>query len=413
MCIYIFIFVQTAIGNADTTYVSSYATETDGSRSNPYRTLNEAVCVAAQGDVINLRRGAYNERLRIDRQPTIDSYGNSTAVIGQYFATQLRVLTHNVYALDENNCEKRASRFGEMVASANPPYDIVGVQEYYNALTGTFHCDDNYLLNAIQAIPPGRYLNSDNYERFNPDADIWDPDWWPPWKWVPTEWATETDGGIGIFTLHPIREFNEWEWDVIGPNNLLFAHSLHGFIFARIEIPFTSVSMDIYVVHLNSAKGNLYFDDCDQDCRRKELEQLASKISELSRSSGNPVLVMGDFNIGGPPPDTGPPGNPGYDDIISILRNPVDLWTRAHSSGKLGYTADCVENTILTDCNYRERIDYIFVLTDPSFTNSPYDIVIANPDDVRLVKWAVPSTGGHVSDHFGVEATIQIRERRP
>ena len=122
---------------------------------------------------------------------------------------------------------------------------------------------------------------------------------------------------------------------------------------------------------------------------------------------------MGDFNIRGSA--TGQ-GNCCYDDITNALArlgNVRDLWKVAHGLN-VGYTIDYTQNTTVADDNERKRYDYIFVATDPTFTNSPFDIEIANPDDVKIVRWRIGFGAlDHVSDHFGVEATIQIRERRP
>jgi hypothetical protein len=171
--------------------------------------------------------------------------------------------------------------------------------------------------------------------------------------------------------------------------------------------------IDVYVTHLYS-KGDGH-NACDQQCRYGQLQQLARGIHERSANSGNPVLVMGDFNIGGPNPTASQcNGNPGYGDIMDVLRNPRDIWLEAHPN-KSGTTH--VGKT-------PQRIDFMFVLTDPYFTNSTRQLVLRDPAAVRLVDWQMP--GYHVpamasgprwiegpfdvSDHVGIEAMLEVQQ---
>jgi endonuclease/exonuclease/phosphatase family metal-dependent hydrolase len=305
---------------------------------------------------------------------------------------RLRLLSHNVYAVDKDFCELRALGFGIHLANAGSsrgqPYDIVGLQEYYedHALDAGTVCNDSKLLRAAQST--GFYLNSSNKSLFRPRV-----------RW-------RHNGGVGVLTLHRITTVDDWRWknDQQGRTE-----AIEGFMFARIEIPGKGLAIDTYVVHLNSGRENV-------TVRKRQLQQLAARIAELSRSSGNPVIVMGDFNIGGPQPRTDPPGNPGYQDIVRILRKPSDLWLNAHpqSDPTAGYTTGC-GTSYKPACLGKERIDYIFHVTDPALTSSPYQIVVTN---VARVRWAEPPHASlakrhFVSDHFGVDATIDIRLRSP
>jgi endonuclease/exonuclease/phosphatase family metal-dependent hydrolase len=309
---------------------------------------------------------------------------------------RLLLLTHNVYGLDEELCAARARDFGWRVAHAQPAYDIVAVQEYYNVPDFDIAtCDAGPLSDSIWST--GRYRNSDNYYRFYPEV-----------SWKP-------DGGVGIFTLYPITKFDDWRWDNDAQG---FPKSAEGFIFARIRIPNAGISVDTYVVHLNSGTGR---DNYER--RRLQLMQLRSKIVELSRGSANPVIIMGDFNIGGPPSNN---GNRGYPEIRGILGYPKDLWLEAWPRNS-GSTVDCQLNSVLagSNCDYRERIDYILAVTDPALTTSRFTVTIRKRSDVSVVRWRVQRerltdlekvlAGGrdlpHVSDHFGLEATIEIRDR--
>lgn len=301
---------------------------------------------------------------------------------GQLEAT-LRLLTHNIFGTRDDSCELRARTLGRHIAHASPAYDIVGVQEYYD---NPIACDSAVFSNAIWST--NRYQAHDNYYRFYPDTDLWEPN---------------ADGGIGIFTAHPIREFDYWEWDGNKPG-LKRLNADEGFVFSRVEIPGTGLSVDVYVVHLWSD-----MDGDRREDRREQLHKVAAKISLLSRDSGNPVLVMGDFNIGGPPTFH---GHKGYDDIMRAFRTPRDVWHEFHRTGA-GYTVDCIENATKSEddasCDYQERLDYILVMTSRNFTRHPYDVVIK---DARVVRQHLPSPGQRyfVSDHYGVEATLEFRK---
>ncbi len=219
---------------------------------------------------------------------------------------ELRLLTYNVYGVDQDNCETRATRFGEIVAATGTvtgrPFDIIGLQEYYEDHFFDFGtiCNHNKLRDAARAT--GKYLNSDNTRFFRPIAN------------------NQHNGGVGLMTLHKIVSFDDWQWssDTQG-----WPKAAEGFAFARIEIPGRDLTLDVYVVHLNSGTEN-------GAARTAQLAQLADRIRALSATSGNPVFVMGDFNIGGPLPVSNPPGHPGYQEIIDVLGNPRDLWFSAN-----------------------------------------------------------------------------------
>ncbi len=299
------------------------------------------------------------------------------------------MLTHNVFGQPEDDCEKRATQLGADIAFTQPAYDIVAVQEYFDTTdAGIASCDSHHLKNAITGPPEYRYRNSDNRYLFKPTG----------------EWYQfQADGGVGIFTLHSIGQRREWEWD-----DAPYQARVQGFIFARIRIPNTPVTVDTYVVHPNSKN-----EGCDLACNESNMKQLADKISYFSRNSGNPVLVMGDFNI-----KADPEGNPEYQTIMDALHDPWDLWKKAHPN------ADPAEGDTKDKCgiveNYEcepgvggKRIDYIFIPTHSSLTSNPYEIVI---EEVRVVKWTYlpdeyPYFRHRVSDHFGLEATIEIRDR--
>jgi endonuclease/exonuclease/phosphatase family metal-dependent hydrolase len=326
----------------------------------------------------------------------------------------LRLLTYNVYGFDDdlclggpclsgsNQCEIRQTALGEAIANATPPYDVVGVQEHYDVLDfGTWTCDAKHLTNAVLSTNqfPYRLLHQPNGESV---------------VGIPSGSFTEVDGGIGIFSRHVIAEKGSWEWPW---TPWVFESPTQGFIFARIRVPGVSdnVTVDVYVLHTYGNK------ECNEACHAAELEMLAEKIHERSATSGNPVIVMGDFNIDGPPAELDAEDTISglqYETVIrEKLRSPTDLWLENHP-GDFGFTKRC--NKAIPNCwyfNYNEadptrRIDYIFVATDPYLTNSPYEVIVRNRDDVATRAVVAPAYGIHVSDHVGLEATIEIRRRQ-
>ena len=192
-------------------------------------------------------------------------------------------------------------------------------------------------------------------------------------------------------------------------SSLLALRSATGVLFARVPIDagaFGNVYIDTYVTHLHSASSLLGLRDCNRSCRRSELMELAGFIRAKSAQSGNPILVMGDFNIGGPNPTSDQcAGNHGYNDIMQELRSPRDLWLEAHPNEQ-GATHE------------GQRIDFMFVLTDPYFTNTRYELTIGDLRDVRLVKWRIPEhlalyPGRQVSDHYGIDAILHVQYGAP
>ncbi|MDB9786645.1 endonuclease/exonuclease/phosphatase family protein [Bacteriovoracaceae bacterium] len=290
---------------------------------------------------------------------------------------KLRIMTHNVYGVFGADCDNRGIVLGSHIGNTKTPYDIVGVQEYYDS---PFTCDIDNFGHSIKRS--GRYRNGNNVRRFRPKASL------------------QPNGGVGVYTLHAITQFKSWQWSNDNQGTL---EGAEGFIFSRIKLNNKNISLDVYTVHLNSGRKNVAR-------RRKQLKQLASKIKLFSATSGNPVIVMGDFNIGGSPTFR---GNDGHEDINNILKRPHDLWTEVRPITN-GFSFDCETNLTAQDqdrgCTSRMRIDYIYSITDPSLTNSPYLIKIGRQSDVDLLKLKT-ITGFHVSDHFGLFANIEIRDK--
>ena len=297
---------------------------------------------------------------------------------GALILDDIRVLAMNVYGQKgdwgDSYCEKRLKKTGEFIADANPLYNIIGLTEVhpdYSKIT----CDGNALVEGIQKN--GEYGSGKHR-----------------WGHPETSWLYY-DGGLALFST------SQFDWTPYDKHVHKFSfnpisRTTSGFIFAQIVMN-DEVTIDLYITHLHSK--NSIIADCSRNCRYQELEELAKGIHERSALSGNPVLVMGDFNIGGPNPDANNcAGNCGYSDIMSVLRNPRDLWLERSSTTVCGST------------HKEERIDYIFVMTDSFFTNSQQEIFLSGRERIQKVAWKMDD-GAPVSDHLGLSATLEIREK--
>jgi hypothetical protein len=147
-----------------------------------------------------------------------------------------------------------------------------------------------------------------------------------------------------------------------------------------------------------------------RQCHQTQLKQLAGSVA--GHRSQFPVLIAGDFNVGGPASGderlaheadpSGHPygGNPGYDFMMNYFAQPRDLWLEAHPHARDaddGFSYDAVTNHLAYDA-YRERIDYLLAPEHPVCKKSgPYDVRVRQ---MELVRWRTPE-GSEISDHCG------------
>jgi endonuclease/exonuclease/phosphatase family metal-dependent hydrolase len=274
---------------------------------------------------------------------------------------------------DRSLCAARYRAVGERIRDASPAYDIVAVEELYRS--PDLHivtCDPTPFLEALPAPggPPGALKSV----LFTP---------------VGRRWMLEADGGIGILTPHPI----------VAQETLRFAGAggpflaARGVLFARIALPERGAAVDAYVVHLSPGLSGAAE-------RRRELGEVAKFIEARSARSGNPVIVLGDFNIEGPP-RTGPE----YRAMKDALLRPRDLWLEEEHLDP-GYTYDCVENAVaaLRGCHDRARIDYLLI---PPVSGGGSHL--GRSSSVHRVEWQTDGPGPlPVSDHYGVEAFVAL-----
>jgi endonuclease/exonuclease/phosphatase family metal-dependent hydrolase len=302
---------------------------------------------------------------------------------------QLRVLTLNMYGLrypprlgwiaDRSNCSGRFSAVGARIRDADPPYDIVAIQELYRIPDlHTITCDSTDFLNALEK----------NSDRFKASQRI---------LFVPNgeKWKLEMDGGIGLITSHSIEEFDALRF--VGAGGPFLA--ARGVLYARIALTSSPVRVDTYVVHLSPGRQNARQ-------RRRELQRLAELIRAKSSASRNPVVVLGDFNIEGTPGIDGE-----YESILGILGTPRDLWREGDRSGT-GYTYDCLRNALaaMRRCTDQARIDYVWIMNNHGLNKSNYNLKLIK--HAQIIEWLTDQPNPFpVSDHYGVETFLSIEHK--
>jgi len=294
-------------------------------------------------------------------------------------AATIRVLVQNIYGRREKNCEERYRALAAHILAASPPYDIVAFNEHLRVpLDPYFSCNADVLTRAMES--DGRYAGAGKSVRHLPKAS-----------------GLNVSGGDSVFTLHKI----------VATRSKRFSNSkdfpLSGYVLARVELR-PGLTVDFWDAHPEAGS-----DGCDDACRVTQGAEFAAAI-EAERGSKNPVLLVGDFNTGGPltrgakPPY---PGNGGYDQIMERLGRPRDLWLE-FGAGE-GFTFDCLNNKTAETCSYQERIDYVLVPESPKILDGASRYVLA-PSAIAVVRWQTPS-GTDVSDHYGLDATLELRAR--
>lgn len=297
----------------------------------------------------------------------------------------IRVLTHNIYGRHEDDCEARHRAIADHVLKANPPYDIVAFQEHWSVPHDHWvSCDPGALTKAMEA--DGRYKGAGHSVQHKPATDD----------------VLQVAGGDSVFTLHKIVDQHDGKW--VNGKEL----PLSGYVLAKIEVA-PGVTIDFWDSHLEAMA-----DGCDGDCRWEQATDLGGILEIMSGvadkgETPSPVLVVGDFNTGGPmtrgqkPPYA---GNAGYDNVMDALRNPRDLWLEL-GTGR-GYTIDCQLNSI-EKCDDLERIDYMLLPEDRHILNPATEYVLV-PKSISVVRWTTPDNKP-VSDHYGLDATFEVRRR--
>lgn len=291
-------------------------------------------------------------------------------------AATVRVLVQNVYGRKENDCKERYKALAAEIAAASPPFDVVALNEHWSVKYDRwFTCDASVLTAALEAAG---YKGKDKSVKHTPSA---------------TEFG-EVSGGNSVFTRHRITASHDGKY--VNGRSV----PLSGYLLTRVEVA-PGVDLDVWTVHLEAGS-----DGCDEDCRHEQADDTGMALDLWKEKS--PALIVGDLNTGGPMTAAEKPpyaGNAGYEKVMEALGKPRDLWLELSSSGTdEGFTYDCVNNTTQS-CKYRERIDYVLLPPD----NEKAELVV-HPKSVSVVRWKT-ATGVNVSDHYGLDATLELRRR--
>lgn len=301
----------------------------------------------------------------------------------------IRVLVQNIYGRKEADCETRFKAIAKEILAASPPYDIVALNELWKPLwiDKWYACDSSVLKKALEKDPDFAAKNHSVTEL--PRASD----------------AYEVAGGLAVFSRGLMTDAYENKFVNSSPI------PLSGYVMTRIEVA-KGVEIDLWTTHLEAGS-----DGCDDNCRWEQATDFGSDVSAFSGypekgKKGHPVLIVGDFNTGGPMTATEKPpykGNAGYANIMDALYNPRDLWLELNGAGGTdGYTYDCPNNSIVK-CKYRERIDYILLPEHKKVLADSSEHYLL-PVKIDVVRWKTAG-GGNVSDHFGLDATLEVRER--
>lgn len=298
-------------------------------------------------------------------------------------AETVRVLVHNIWGRDEADCAERYKALAENILKASPPYDVVALQEDWDAPIKA--CDPSNLTKAIEK--GGAYAGKSRSIRHLPRAQD----------------ALQIAGGVSIFTRHEIVDAYENRF----VNSTDFP--LSGYALARVKLP-SGAMIDVWDAHLEAGS-----DGCDDDCRWEAATDFGSEVELFSGTpdkgkKGNPVLIVGDFNTGGPMTKTEKApfaGNGGYGNVMEAVGSPRDLWLELGAGD--GFTYDCLRNKATGGCKYRERIDYV-LLPEGKKTLDPKSDYVLVPKKLEVVRWTT-AKGAPVSDHFGLDATFELAPR--
>ncbi len=231
----------------------------------------------------------------------------SSMTQGELLGT-FRVLTANVFGQSQDSlgeilfvgdevCQMRLKQIGVYIRDAQPPYDIVGLEEWHSDNIHT--CNGVVLKNRLDDLDSS--LDTQLYDA--PEGYEWSHH-----RWGHPEANDQNDGGVGLFARIPYlwEKYSSGEFDdvFVETENVhqfyprLKDRSAHGFMFARLYQDYPDVGIDVYVVHLTSTQSEP--NKCDEECKALMLDQLREGIHERSAESGFPVLVMGTSTLAGP-----------------------------------------------------------------------------------------------------------------
>jgi endonuclease/exonuclease/phosphatase family metal-dependent hydrolase len=255
------------------------------------------------------------------------------------------ILSYNVAGLPDvlssSNPQANTPRIGQLIRD----YDIVHVQEDFN-YHAALYANDNH-----------------------------------PFR-TPTSGGVPFGDGLNTLSRFPYTDFKRIKWNSCNGTDCL---TPKGFTFSRIRID-EGLYVDFYNAHPNAGTT-----DADLAARRSNITQLSQYI--LQNSTGNAVVVMGDFNCR---------YTRSGDNIRELIQNNgmTDAWIkliRNDNYPPIGAPAITCQFPNLT--NPCEVVDKIFFRSNKLINFTPSNYSVDDPDFVT------PS-GESLSDHYPLTTTL-------
>ncbi len=310
--------------------------------------------------------------------------------------SKIKILTYNIqqHILKKN---KSLAKVIVQKLNAEPFYDIVCFQEVFDE--------------SIRKILKKGLKR--NYPHRRPKSGIEIPEWIPFFGWF------DEDSGLFFASRHPIKKRSKKklrhfeQFSDPGRETADFI-AKKGIFFALLDID----GKDFFIFNTHLQSGN------HPNVRKNQLKHIQAYInrktiyfSELKNNDEGPenignfnVVLVGDFNVDEHFRKSE------YDEMIAqLLYEPRDLYRELWTNRKThpGYTCDGEDNSHLRS-DIKKRVDYIFAFNTitirdniRSFDNKSQ--IKINPieiENVDIVKFK--DMDKDVSDHFGVEAEINI-----
>lgn len=297
---------------------------------------------------------------------------------------KLRVLTLNVKMLPGFGGLDRARRITRAIRSAEPPYDLVCMQEVFDE-----DVRGHFVRNLRGEYP---FILS----KFDGG------------------WLAVEDSGLFIASRYPIEEAIFERFDGKGPFYAADFWAAKGVSGARLDLSELEPGLVLYVfnTHLHAAPGHpKRYQEVRQDQIRQVRDLIAKTLGRLNDAADAVCLLLGDMNVVGEDRRSDQlKATAEYRRMLGILERPRDLFREGNGDDP-GFTWDPTRNRLTSwDGGRLERLDYILV-----FDTVPMATGAAGGRRLRPV--ACPRSGverfglqpsAQISDHFGVGATIAL-----
>ena len=279
-------------------------------------------------------------------------------VVGKTSSTveELRVLTLNTWMIPVKR--KKAKIRSRLIGKSIQPYDIALLQEVFTK---------NVRKLIVEAAKPAGFDN-----RFQEREPF------------------RVNAGVQSFSKHKILKSAFMSFSHCGGGQCL---SKRGVLYIQVELA-SGQLLDVFNTHLQAFEK-------DADIRKKQLAKTMKFINQHNDIE-TPAIFAGDFNIIGETQE--------YDELRDTLVGYEDAWKEVKAD-KPGFTWNPSINTWASfdydESRLLQRLDYIFVKSTSEAQITVKDINLTANKKVNYKGKAY-----FLSDHFGVEATLEINSVR-